>query len=83
MRLALGKTTGPRTRVCEACVSAIKEISDGDGAQAPIAASEFARGHRPKRRLDTEEEAEDRPLRPATAGVLPLVTGGALSAQPE
>jgi hypothetical protein len=66
-----------------ACVSATEGAGSGKAAQAPGAASQFARGHRPKRRLDTEQEAEDCLPRPAKAGDSPRASGNAEGARPE
>ncbi len=65
-----------------ACTSAIKEIG-GNAVQAPGAASEFARGRQPRRRLDTEEEAEDCLSGPAAAEDPPPASGDVRGAPPE
>jgi hypothetical protein len=61
VRPALGKRTSPEVKTGEAVVASITAVKAGGGnaAHAPGAASEFARGCQPKRRLDPEDEADD------------------------
>ncbi len=86
MRLALGKATYTKAgggKAVVACVSATEETAGCEVAQAPGTASEFALDHRPKRRLDTEQEAEDCLPSSAKMGNPPPVSGATESAQPD
>jgi hypothetical protein len=85
VRLALGKRTSPEvktSRAVVACITAAK-AGDSNAAQAPGAASEFDRGREPKRRLDTDGEAESCPSGSAKAEDPPPASDDAQDAPPE
>jgi hypothetical protein len=73
VRLALGKRVpvgveAPKAVV--ACAAAAK-VGGDDAPRTPGAAFKFARIRKPKRRLETEDESENRSPGPAGAGELP------------
>jgi hypothetical protein len=85
VRLALGKKVPVAVeagKAVVACAAAAKAGGD-DAPLTPGAASEFARIHQPKRRLETKDESENRSPEPTGAGESPLAACKTQSAPPE
>ncbi len=85
VRLALGKRVPVAVEASKAVVAyaAAAKASSNDAPRTPRAASEFARIHHPKRRLEPENESENRSPEPTGAGESPQAAGEAQSAPPE
>ncbi len=84
MRLALGKRVPATVETDKAVVvhAAAAIAGGGDASQTPPAAAEFTRVHQAKRRLEPEDESENRSLEPTVAGESSSEAGEARSVPP-
>jgi hypothetical protein len=70
VRLALGKRVPATVETGRAVVvhAAAAAAGGGEASRTPAAAAEFTRGHQTKRRLEPEDESENRSPEPTGAG---------------
>jgi hypothetical protein len=85
VRLALGKRVPTTVETGKAVVAhAAAAMSGGGGtSRTPAAAAEFVRSHQTKRKMEPEDESENRFSEPVGAGESPPKVSGVQSAPPE